>query len=447
MSKRHAVSLNLEWTPTQTWAVDLASGQSAAGVTPVDLTPLLSGHREALVGIGRGLVFVKAVRLPKALPEDLRRIISVRMDSLFPLPPDQLAFDFLQTADQNDEGLLTLIAAIRTQDLETLRAELQRVGIHAANILPVSLGAVAVAARAGVPRAVVVERTTAGLMLDVVHDGIVRFSRVTAADNDPEVEARRMMAAADSGELPLVAAGGLKLPGALIVGETSLGLLAESPSFTFERSEDRVRVAQQRIAARTRFAVLMMAAALLLATLVWVERNDAQAVVTRAGGSWARELGKLRSIRDAQMAKAQSAAAIESSVKSAFHPPQPLSDLSAVIADSLPPSVWLTGLTVERGKPVQIRGTAIRSSDVAALVDRLGSSSRFREVRLVFANSARIDQTQVIQFSITAVAVGNLPMPAPVKAARRAPGARAAGTAGATGTAGAAGAPGAAGGR
>jgi Tfp pilus assembly protein PilN len=296
----------------------------------------------------------------------------------------------------------------------------------------------------------VVERTPVGLTLDVVHDGIVRFSRVAAADSDPEVEARRMMAAADSGTLPVVAAGGLNLPGALMVADTSLGLLAEAPAFTFERSEDRIRVAQRRIAARTRMGALMMAAALLLATLVWVERNDAQAVVTRAGGAWARELSKLRSIRDTEIDKAQRAAAIESAVKSAFQPAQPLSDLTAVIADSLPSSVWLTGLTVERGKPVQIRGTATQSNDVAALVDRLGTSSRFREVRLVFANSARIEQTPVIQFSITAVAVGNLPMPAPVKASRRAPaarGAKAAGTAGTAGASGTTSTTGAAGGR
>jgi Tfp pilus assembly protein PilN len=217
-----------------------------------------------------------------------------------------------------------------------------------------------------------------------------------------------------------------------MVPETSLSLLAEAPAFTFERSEDRARVAQRRIAARTRFGALMMAAALLLSVLVWVEHSDAQAVVTRAGGVWARELSKMRSIRDAETSKAQRAAAIESSIKSAFHPAQPLSDLTAVIADSLPASVWLTGLTVERGKPVQIRGTAIRSNDVAALVDRLTASSRFREVRLVFANSARIEQTQVIQFSITAVAVGNLPMPAPVKAVRRPSASRT--TSGTTGT-------------
>ncbi|MES2463913.1 MAG: PilN domain-containing protein [Armatimonadota bacterium] len=439
MSKRPAPSLNLEWTHAQTYAIDTASGKSAAGDTPGDLSSLLSGHRGALVGIGRGFVFLKAVRLPKALPEDLRRILSVRMDSLFPLPPNQLAFDFIQTDDQSDEGFLTLVAAIRTQDLQQLRESLQRANIQATNVLPVALGAVAVASRAGVARAVVVERTPLGLTLDVVHDGIVRFSRMAAGDSDPEVEARRMMAAADSGILPVVAAGGLTLPGATTVPETALGLLAEAPPFTFERSEDRARVAQKRIAARTRFGVLMMAAALLLAALVWVERMDAQAVVTRAGGTWARELSKMRSIRDTEITKAQRAAAIESSVKSAFQPAQPLSDLTAVIADSLPPSVWLTGLTVERGKPIQVRGTATQSNDVAALVDRLGASSRFREVRLVFANSARIEQTPVIQFSITAVAVGNLPMPAPVKAARRAPvrGTAAKGTTNAAGAAGA----------
>jgi Tfp pilus assembly protein PilN len=105
--------------------------------------------------------------------------------------------------------------------------------------------------------------------------------------------------------------------------------------------------------------------------------------------------------------------------KRAFEPAQPLSDLAAVVDDSLPPGAWLTGLSIERGKPLQMRGAARTADDVARFMDTLGATSRFRDVKLVFANSARIDETPVVQFSVTAVGVGNLPMPAPVKQARR----------------------------
>src|SRR5262249_35151904 len=98
----------------------------------------------------------------------------------------------------------------------------------------------------------------------------------------------------------------------------------------------------------------------------------------------------------------------------------PLSDLVAVTADSLPPGAWMTGLTIERGKPLQIRGAAKTANDVARCVDALGATRRFRDVKLVFANSARIEEKPAVQFNITAVGVGNLPMPEPQKRSKKA---------------------------
>jgi Tfp pilus assembly protein PilN len=161
-------------------------------------------------------------------------------------------------------------------------------------------------------------------------------------------------------------------------------------------------------------------AAMLLATLLYVERSDAQAVITRAQGSWTRELSKLRSIRDTETGKAQKALRIQSALRTAFQPAQPLSDVATAIGDAMPPSVWLTGLSIDRGKPVQIRGTAALAGEVARLVDDLGNTPRFRDVKLVFANSARIDEKPVVQFSITAMPVGNLPMHAPSKTKKKA---------------------------
>ena len=111
--------------------------------------------------------------------------------------------------------------------------------------------------------------------------------------------------------------------------------------------------------------------------------------------------------------------AVQNTLRRAFQPAQPLSDISAVVDDSLPPGAWLTGLTVERGKPLDLRGTAKTAGDVTRLVNALSASPRFRDVRLVFANSALIGKVPVIQFNVSAVCVGNLPMPAPVTPGRR----------------------------
>lgn len=417
MSRVIAPGLHIEWSPGAVRAVDVTTSHSTAGESLAEVSSVLSGHRAALVGVGRGHVFLKAARFPKAAPDDLRRILTVQIGQLFPLPPGELAFDFVQTDDVNADGCLTVVAAVRAQDLAALNEEFQKAGLRPARVLPVALGAAAVAAEAGEQDALVVERTPAGLAFDVVQGGVVRFSRlVVAPGSDPLSEARRTLAAAGAGELPLIAVKDVTLPGARTVAHSSLELLGATAShFALERQEDRERETKRRVAARTRFATLMMLSALLLAGLVWVERSEARAAVRRSEGVWAKELNKLRSIRDTETKKAQHAVAIQSALDSAFRPAQPLADVTSVLGDTLPASIWLSGLTVERGKPVQMRGTAVDAGDVARLVDTLGASPRFRDVKLVFANSARVDQTPVVQFSLTATAVGNLPMPAPAK--------------------------------
>ncbi|HEV2473953.1 MAG TPA: PilN domain-containing protein, partial [Chthonomonadales bacterium] len=111
----------------------------------------------------------------------------------------------------------------------------------------------------------------------------------------------------------------------------------------------------------------------------------------------------------------QTASAIAADLKRAFHPAQPISDLMALIDDRTPANAWLTGLTIERGKPIQVRGDARTADDVASFVSALGSTPRLRDVKLLFNNSFKIENTQVVQFDIAATAVGNLPMPQPPK--------------------------------
>ena len=122
-----------------------------------------------------------------------------------------------------------------------------------------------------------------------------------------------------------------------------------------------------------------------------------------------------RSVLNAQTQKEASALAQQSALSTAFSPAQPISDISSVITDSLPTGAWLSALSVERGKPVEVRGAAKESADVSHFVDALAASPRFRDVKLVFANNATIGKTSVVEFDVTAWCVGNLPMPAPEK--------------------------------
>ena len=157
----------------------------------------------------------------------------------------------------------------------------------------------------------------------------------------------------------------------------------------------------------------------MLIGLVWDDRDQNEAVLRRGEGVWARQLSQLRSIRRTEQGKASEATKVRTALDRAFEPAQSPVDLVNVVAGQLPDGLWLTGFSAERGKPVQVRGTARRAEEVAVLVDRLSVSPRFRDVRLLFANGSKIDETPVVQFSITATAVGNLPLPDPDKAARK----------------------------
>lgn len=415
MSRRVEPSLHIEWSSDRVAAVDIRSGESAVGANVAEVVAKFRGHSHALVGVGRGHVFLKTVRLPKAAPADLRRIAVVQIAQLFPLPPTEISFDIHQTEQRNAEGLLTVIAAVRTSDLKRIQSELKQSNVAASRVLPVAFGAAAVATKAGVEDALVIESSPTGLSLDVVQGGSLRFSRLVPAQSDPDCEARRTLAAAQVEDLPIVAAGGLPIADSIVSMGTSLASLGDAPPFSFELAEDRIREIRKQASTRTRLAGLMLAAAILMLTLVWSERSDQAAVVNAGAAKWNGKLNKLRSIRDDATDKAGKASSIDAALNRAFDPAQPPGDVISVVGDALPTGVWLTGVNAERGKPVQIRGTAKTSDQVARYVQALGDSQRFRDVKLVFTNDSRIEEHPVVQFNVSATAVGNLPMPEPPK--------------------------------
>ena len=201
MKGRTLPTLHLEWAPGTVLAMDRADNRRARGADISELGRFIRGHKEALVGVSRSCVFLKTLRLPKATPEELRRLLNLRLGQLFPVPASDLAFDAIQTEDQNAEGWLTLVAAMRAQDLVQLRTELAQAGLKATRIFPVALAAPAIAAR---PDALVVDKLPTGINLDVVQGGVVRFSRMAPEDANIGMEAQRTLMAAGAGPLDAV---------------------------------------------------------------------------------------------------------------------------------------------------------------------------------------------------------------------------------------------------
>ncbi len=415
MSNKHTTQLHIEWSPSGVQALNVATGETASGGSLNEIRRFLEPHKYAIVGIGRSAVFLKTTRMPKATPEDLRRILNVQTGQIFPLPADMLSYDFVQTADVTLEGCLTLIAAMKTEDLKQVRADLQQVGITPTRILPVSLGAVGVLSRANLKDGILVEPSQRGFTFDVVQGGTVRFSRIAPVVLDPLPEIQRTLMAAQATDIPTVAASKLGIESAIAASGSALANLEEAPAFTFELAEHRQKVEKTKLATRNRVAVLMLAASLLTVALVWDSRSKQIAVVKRAEGAWARKVDTLKSTKNGETTKAQALSAMQNTLKGAFEPGQSPTDVMGVVVDSLPADAWVTAVTIERGKPIQVRGMAKTPQDVEKFIATLGTESRFRDVKLLFANSMKVDNIALVQFNVTAIGVGNLPMPAPNK--------------------------------
>jgi Tfp pilus assembly protein PilN len=161
--------------------------------------------------------------------------------------------------------------------------------------------------------------------------------------------------------------------------------------------------------------ILFFAAALLMLLYVVLDRQKAAADVAAAQAQSATLIAPFKAKDGVESDKAARLIAVQDDLDQAFEPGQHLTDISGVVTDCLPSGAWLTGISLERDKPLQLHGTALAAGDVAKLVDALGSSDRLKNVKLIFANSATIGTTPVVQFDVTADCIGNLPIPTPPK--------------------------------
>jgi Tfp pilus assembly protein PilN len=296
---------------------------------------------------------------------------------------------------------------------ELVRAfeEVQSAGFTITKVIPTAMGSPLVAASHGLRDAVIAEKTAEGLCLDVVTDGLLRVTRIALADSDIEEEARRAASLVDAIDLPLLdvsTSNSSGTPLSALVGPQSSTISLDLEPRSIQEARDKKQKATQQ-----RFALLMAVAAVCLVGLVWADRSDAEAKVAQDRTKMNASVSKLKREQQVAESDALNQLANQEVLNRAFKPAQPLSDLVVLVTSEVPPGLWITGISVERGKSLSIRGTATSSQAVATYLDKLGRSERLRDVRLVFSNNATIEERQVVQFSIASFPVGNLPLSEP----------------------------------
>jgi Tfp pilus assembly protein PilN len=343
----------------------------------------------------------------------------MRLANVFPYPANELAFDLLLTNDLNSEGRLAIVGAARTVDLKRINEEAQAAGISVQQVLPIALGSALIAREQGLANGAILEDGSEGISLDIVTNGDVQVSRILQARGSAALRAEvdRTFQANDLPCADVIAAGNLLFEHA--DRATSLSTLEalsrERLDFTLELADQAAARRKKQEGRRTRLAGLMALSAILMAGLLWDERSQAEAEVKLGEARWAGALKKDRSIRDGELTKSARLQKIDDAIKLAFEPGQSPADILAALSNATPANVWLTGLTIERGKPLSVRGTSTDSAGVKQFLERLNASDRFRDVKLSFANDAKIDDVPVNQFALASTAVGNIPLAEPDK--------------------------------
>ena len=410
--------LIVEWSPSQVIAFEPTSKRAQRGETIAQAISGFSTSRDVLATVSRRSAFVKTARIPNVEPDETRLILDTLVAGLFPIPPAEVSYDFRLSGDLNTEGRLTLVGAVRSSDLRSLHEQAKAAGVQASRVVPAALGSVLLAENLGHLDCAVAQQTEDGLAIDLIAGGELRYSRVCAmpvSHAGIEAEVARTFAAAGLPCSPTLAAGGLPFAEADLHAKTSSMEAFALPSarnlrFNVETTETiRARVKAQR-SQRLRVSLLVLTVSVLLGVAVLMERDAETRKVQSFVDYWNGVVNRKRVIRKHEESRVAANQGYADVVSRAFTPGQYFSDVVTLISNTAPPTVWLTGITLERGKPLIMRGISTNSNAVADYVAKLSAEPRLRDVKLVVANNATIDKTPVVQFSVSAFPVGNLPL-------------------------------------
>ncbi|MBS1714241.1 MAG: PilN domain-containing protein [Armatimonadetes bacterium] len=392
-----------------------STGRVVSARRPHEVLAELGPNRTVVLALSRRSSFVRSTRLPDVDKGALSAILGLQVGQLFPLAPSDLAFDAAPAEDKNTEGRLATIAAVKTELLSEALAALKEAGIGTAAVLPAAWSSARIARSAGLSDCAVVGHGPEGLTIDLVQGGAVVQSRTVPAQESATAvasEVAQSLEAAQMSDVEVLCAPGVPYPGGRKWDDEPLAALSNGPFELFlELPEAKLAKAKKEEHKRKNLALLLWVAALGVGAVVYDIRSSEAETVKKADKKWAGRLKTIRSDNSLAQSRATELRSVKGVVDVAFAPKQPLSDVTTVLSNLSPPSLWLTGVSVERGKRATVRGTATNGQAVSAYLTSLGRQSRLRDIKLVFANNALIEKTPVVNFSVSMHVVGNFPLP------------------------------------
>ena len=405
--KPQAAQLLIEWD--REWVrvhfVDSSTTKEGVNLEAIDG---ING-KTAILLLSRRLILQRSIALPDAQKSDVLVALKMKLVDVFPIPASELAFDYIPTTEKNDQGRVCNVFAAKTTDINEVIAVCSKFGIVIQQIVPVQALTLKAAEQNSLSSGIFVERFGDFVNLDVYRYGDLVSSKVVDL-NSLDNEIARMNAMTGEGSKTFsynVTLDGAeqKLPAPFINSFAKSGLTLD-----LEPEEYRTTRDEKTRSDRHRKCYLLFVAGLAIAAFVgndYMSRTDALAKEEAKYQRRTKNLMELTVRDESNATKIKPAADL---LTRSFEPAQKSSDIVKVVSMLLPRDTWLTGMTFERGKPLQIRGTSKKTELVSQFVLGLSKQKRFRDVRLSYANSGDIGGVATVQFSITAFPVGNLPL-------------------------------------
>lgn len=336
-----------------------------------------------------------------------------------PLDVKDCVIGFRLGSKAGEKGRLATVGAMRAQSLRKIREDSAAAGLHLKAVLPIAFTSWLAARKRSLAACAVVRVTDQLLAIDIIDKGELQYSRTvplpeSQAGIDQQIARTFNIAEITPGPTLSYVASNLKSD--FVDEKDPLDFLSdlktiERDLFTFELTEESAaRVMRRNIWVAAR-ALIAAATAIAFGAYVYYSRfylkgtSKSQAVLAQKSLDRAKALKSVEDIRNGKALESRDI------LDMAFKPSQTYSDVITVLSAKASKNSWFTGATLQRGRPIMIRGTATNGKDVANYVQLLALNPRFREVKLVSASKSVYGKVPVVNFVVSGYAMGLLPLP------------------------------------
>jgi Fimbrial assembly protein (PilN) len=419
VSRANKPPILIEWSPQWVRVFDPISRSTMTGASLRACVSAEHSGRDAVIAISQRSAFIRQLPVPSAKPDDLHKLILLNVAPLLPLKSEEAIIGYRVPQGLTGKAKVAVVGAAKLEAIQTIYKEAKELGLKVQAVLPIAFASWAVAQELKFGDCAVVTCSDKLLNIDLISGGELAYSRTISGSESPAELAKQVAGTFRIANLspgPILTAPNIEIKDSISLDREPLESLANIGlvkkqlfSFNLPSKADQREASSQVAAVR---ALAALTAAVGLAAYVFLVLPP-----SKLAPSHQDEMALKIALQKESSVEAKNALITEAAnvLDIAFAPAQSFTDVLAVAADTTASTSWLTGATVERGKPVLIRGHAQSGKDVAKYVQDLARQDRFRSVKLVSAANATIGKQQYVQFVISAYALGLKPLPKPKK--------------------------------